>query len=272
MKRIFISAIITLIFSYSAFGFKDQVCKVYSESMKKDIPVSVITPDSYEQDKAFPVVYILHGHSDNHRAWVDKTPVKELADQYDMIVVTPDGGFDSWYFDSKFVADYQYETFVSKELVQFIDNNFKTIKDRSARAITGQSMGGHGALHTAFKHQDVFGIAGSMSGGVDIRPFPENWNIAARLGSYSEYPENWEKNTVINLTHLLQPDSLKFVIDCGSDDFFYEVNCNLHAKLLKEGIPHDFYSRPGGHTWSYWRNSIKYQMLFFHNCFTTAAK
>ena len=72
MKRIFISAIITLIFSYSAFGFKDQVCKVYSESMKKDIPVSVITPDSYEQDKAFPVVYILHGHSDNHRAWVDK--------------------------------------------------------------------------------------------------------------------------------------------------------------------------------------------------------
>ena len=272
MRTLLLTIVSFCALTFTAHAYKLQEVNIHSESMKKEIPVSIITPNGYEQDKAFPVVYILHGHSDNNRSWVEKTPVKELADQYGLIVVTPDGGFDSWYFDSKFVADYQYETFVSKELVEFIDKNFKTIKDRSARAITGQSMGGHGALHTAFKHQDVFGIAGSISGGVDIRPFPNSWNIAGRIGSYSEYPENWESETVINLTHLLQPNSLKFAIDCGSEDFFYEVNCNLHAKLLKEGIPHDFYSRPGGHTWSYWRNAIKFQMLFFHNCFTAAAK
>lgn len=272
MRRLLISAVITLIFSYSAFGFKDQVCKVYSESMKKDILVSVITPEGYDQDKEFPTVYLLHGYSDNHRAWVERTVVKELADQYELIIVAPDGGYDSWYFDSKLVPDYQYETFVSSELIKYIDENFKTIKDRSARAITGLSMGGHGALHTAIKHQDIFGIVGSTSGGVDIRPFTEKWNIAARLGSYSENPEAWENSTVINMTHLLQPDSLKIIIDCGSEDFFYEVNCNLHKKLLAEGIPHDFYSRPGKHNWPYWRNSIKYQMLFFHNCFTAPAQ
>jgi S-formylglutathione hydrolase FrmB len=272
MRRLLISAIITLIFSYSAFGFKDQVCTIHSESMKKDILVSVITPDSYDQNKDFPTVYLLHGYSDNHRAWVERTVVKELADQYGIIVVAPDGGYDSWYFDSKLVPDYQYETFVSSELIKYIDENFKTIKDRSARAITGLSMGGHGALHTAIKHQDVFGIVGSTSGGVDIRPFTEKWNIAARLGSYSENPEAWENSTVINMTHLLKPDSLKLIIDCGSEDFFYEVNCNLHKKLLAEGIPHDFYSRPGKHNWPYWRNSIKFQMLFFHNCFTAPAQ
>ncbi len=272
MRRLLISAIITLIFSCSAFGFKDQVCNIYSESMKKDIPVTVITPYSYDTRKDFPTVYLLHGYSGNHRDWVERTDVRELADRYEIIIVAPDGGYDSWYFDSKLVSDYQYETFLSSELISYIDDNFKTIKDRSARAITGLSMGGHGALHTAIKHQDVFGIAGSTSGGVDIRPFTEKWNIAARLGSYSEYPENWENSTVINMTNLIKPDSLKIIIDCGSEDFFYEVNCNLHKKLLKEGIPHDFYSRPGMHNWTYWSNSIKYQMLFFHECFSAPAQ
>ena len=70
------------------------------------------------------------------------------------------------------------------------------------------------------------------------------------------------------MTHLLAPGSLNIIIDCGVDDFFYEVNCNLHNKLLKEGVPHDFYTRPGAHNWAYWGNSIKYQMLFFNNIFS----
>lgn len=75
-------------------------------------------------------------------------------------------------------------------------------------------------------------------------------------------------NKMSNLTHLLTPGSLNIIIDYRVDDFFYEVNCNLHNKLLKEGIPHDFITRPGRHNWTYWKNSIKYQMLFFSNFFS----
>jgi len=82
-----------------------------------------------------------------------------------------------------------------------------------------------------------------MSGGVDFRPFPNNWDIAKRLGSYAENPDNWEKNTVANLVHLLTPKSLTLIIDCGSEDFFYKVNCQLHEKLLDRNIPHDFIIR-----------------------------
>ena len=128
-------------------------------------------------------------------------------------------------------------------------------------------MGGHGAMYLGIRHQDLFGSMGSMSGGVDIRPFPQKWGISKRLGTIEEYPENWENNTVINLTHLLQPGAMNIVIECGSEDFFYEVNCNLHKKLLEAKIPHDFYSRPGGHNWTYWRNAIKYQTLYFSECF-----
>ena len=179
----------------------------------------------------------------------------------------PDTGYDSWYFDSKVTPEYQYETFVTKELIEYVDTNFKTIRKREGRAVTGLSMGGHGALFLAFRHQDVYGSAGSMSGGVDIRPFPEKWGISKRLGTIEENPQAWEENTVINLTHLLKPDSLNLIIDCGTGDFFYEVNCNLHKKLLDQGIPHDFISRPGVHNWPYWSNSIKYQIVFFNDRF-----
>lgn len=270
MKKTLLTAAAMLTLCLSASAFKEQEINVKSESMGRDIPVTVITPDCYDEGEAFPVVYLLHGYSDNHKGWAKKGVAGSLSDLYDVVLVLPDGGYDSWYFDSTFTPEYQYETFVSKELIAHIDSNYKTIKDRAARAITGLSMGGHGAMYLAIRHQDVFGSAGSTSGGVDIRPFPENWNIAARIGSFEEYPENWEKNTVINLTHLLTPESLNIIIDCGTDDFFFEVNCNLHDKLLKEGIPHEFYTRPGGHSWDYWLNSIKYQMLYFSDCFTRA--
>lgn len=271
MRQFFTIALL-LLAGIGASAFNENVISVRSESMDRDIPVTVITPDGYENGNEYPVIYLLHGYSDDHKGWAKKGVTGGLADLYDIVFVLPDGGFDSWYFDSTFTPEYQYETFVSKELVSYIDNHYKTVRDRSARAITGLSMGGHGALFLAFRHQDVFGSAGSMSGGVDIRPFPENWNIAARIGSKEEYPENWEKNTVINLTHLLKPDSLNLIFDCGTEDFFFEVNCNLHDKLMKEGIPHEFYTRPGGHTWTYWLNSIKYQVLYFSDCFAKATK
>ena len=111
-----------------------------------------------------------------------------------------------------------------------------------------------------------------MSGGVDLRPFPLNWDISKKLGSYADFNERWEANSVINLTHLLTPNSLSIIIDCGTGDFFYKVNCNLHEKLLLNNIPHDFISRPGEHNWIYGANSVKYQLLFMSNFFMDAAK
>lgn len=248
----------------SIHAYKEVDILVRSESMNKDIPVTVITPEGYEQGKEYPSLYLLHGHSGDHRMWTGEGIAGRLADLYGMVMILPDGGFNSWYFDSPITPEYKYETFVAKELINYIDTNYKTIRDRKARAITGLSMGGHGALYLAIRHPETFGSAGSTSGGVDFRPFPENWELSERLGSYEEYPENWEKNTVINMTHLIKPGELNLIIDCGTEDFFYEVNCNLHEKLMKEGIPHEFHLRPGVHWWSYWRHSIQYQALYFH--------
>jgi S-formylglutathione hydrolase FrmB len=242
---------------------------VYSPSMKKSIKTCVILPDGYKKNgKAYPVLYLLHGHSGNYTSWVNDFPItQELSDQYSMIIVSPDGGYSSWYLDSPIDSSFKYETFVSKELIGRIDQNYMTLKKPSGRAISGLSMGGHGALYLAFRHPDVFGAAGSMSGGVDIRPFPNNWDIAKRLGSIQQYPDNWEKNSVINLVGLAKDANLALIIDCGVADFFINVNRQLHRKLLELKIPHDYTERPGEHNRPYWDNSIRYHALFFHQFF-----
>jgi S-formylglutathione hydrolase FrmB len=268
-----------LVFSLLLIGLKGKAAVVdtaltYSAAMHKNIKAVVVKPNDYSADKKFPVIYLLHGAGGKYSDWVtnppDKQTVARLADQYDVIIVCPDGNVTSWYFDSPVDSTYKYETYVSSELVKYIDSHYSTITDRSGRAITGLSMGGHGALYLAFRHQDVYGACGSMSGGVDLRPFPDNWDIAKRLGKYSEYPDRWEANSVINLTYLLTPNRLAITFDCGSGDFFYQVNKNLHEKLLERNIPHDFTVRPGGHTWEYWGNSVNYQVLFFSRFFNKA--
>lgn len=254
---------------YLSFAAKVDTLLTNSAAMNKQIKAAVVTPDAYTGQKEMPVVYLLHGYSGNYADWVNKAPlIKELADRYQFIIVCPDGGFGSWYLDSPADASFKYETYVVGELVPWVDRKYKTIKDRKGRAITGLSMGGHGALYLAFRHQDVFGAAGSTSGGVDIRPFPNNWDLSKRLGSFAEHADIWEKHTVTNMLHLLEPNKLALIIDCGTEDFFFPVNEKLHQKLLERNIPHDYITRPGAHNWQYWSNSVTYQLLFMHHFFT----
>ncbi|MBW8331152.1 MAG: esterase family protein [Prolixibacteraceae bacterium] len=258
-----------IILSQIASAAVVDTIQTYSTSMQKNIKSVVITPDNYSNAKELPVVYLLHGYGGNHLDWINKAKGFEKAsDIYNMIIVCPDGGISSWYWDSPVDKTFRYETYISDELVKSVDAKYKTIKDRKGRAISGLSMGGQGALYLAFRHQNVFGAVGSMSGGVDIRPFPNSWDMAKRLGTYADQSEHWEKNTLINMLNLLTPNSLAIIIDCGTEDFFYKVNENLHEQLLYCNIPHDYITRSGVHNWPYWTNAIKYQLLFMHNYFT----
>lgn len=242
---------------------------VFSPSMNKDVKTVIILPDDYEQSADFPVVYLLHGYGGNYANWVNKAPViKELADAYSMILVCTDGGKDSWYWDSPQVESYRYETFFTEELIPWVDRNYKTAPHRTSRAITGLSMGGQGALYLSFRHQDLFGAAGSTAGGVDIRPFPKKWGMARHLGSFHKHPERWNKHAVLEMLYLLEPGALELIIDCGTSDFFYPVNEALHEKLLFRGIPHVYLTGPGKHNWDYWKQSIAFQLLFFHQYFS----
>ena len=217
------------------------------------------------------MIYVLHGFSGNHTDWTKLTDIEQLADQYDVIVVNPDGNYGAWYLDSPQLNDSQYETYIAEDVVSYIDNSYSTNRSKMGRGITGLSMGGYGALNVAINNQDVFATVTSMSGGVDLRPFAAEFGIAKVLGEYSQYPQRWDNASIINNLHKLAAgntrwkktaDNLPIMLDIGVDDFFIEQNRKLHQALLAQRIRHDYVERPGGHDWHYWQKVIPYQFLF----------
>lgn len=260
------------VFGISSAAKVDTV-RIYSASMRKSIKTVVIAPFTQNKQKRFPVIYLLHGYGDNYANWIQEVPrLVNFSDSLGIIFVCPDGGTSSWYWDSPVDSSYLYETFVAHEVVHWIDSAYKTINNRNGRAISGLSMGGHGGLFLGIRHQDNFGACGSMSGGVDIRPFPDNWEMEKRIGLLSKNPKLWDSLTVMGQLHLLRPNSISMIIDCGTEDFFYNVNQKLHEELLFRNIPHDFISRPGNHEWPYWHNAIIYQVIFFVEYFRNSGR
>lgn len=266
--------------SVSAFSYAAKVdtLDIPSAVMQKNLRAGVVLPNSYAKGKTnYPVLYLLHGGSGKFNDWLNKTPDKmllqNLSDQYNLIIVTPEGEELSGYIDSPLRKDSQFETYITKEVIEKIDNTYRTIRDRKGRVITGLSMGGHGALFLSGRHPDLYCAAGSMSGAVDLNR--ANWKIAPEfekqvasrfesiLGPAEAKPDLYAANSVVNMVDKLKANGLPLIIDCGVDDFLIEPNRELHRRLVYNKTPHDYSERPGAHTWEYWENSLPYHVLFF---------
>jgi S-formylglutathione hydrolase FrmB len=268
MKKGFVLIIFSL-FAISAFCAAVDTISIYSNAMHTAFKCVVIKPDTYKRKKAnYPVVYILHGYQGWYSNWIIRVPeLNNYADQYNILIVCPEGGYSSWYFDSPIDSAMKYETYVSTEVPAYVDAHYRTVKDRKGRAITGLSMGGHGALFIAFRHAETFGACGSISGLVDLTQTKNKFDLAKRIGDTLDPTNDWKNLSVINVIENKPTDSLAITFDCGVDDPFISGNKRLHEKMLKLKIPHEYAERPGNHSWLYWRNSIQYHLLFFRKYF-----
>lgn len=244
---------------------------IYSESMQVNIKCVVITPFHPQQKPIpVPVVYLLHGYGGDYSNWIKRVPqLKEFADKYQLILVCPDGHRSSWYFDSPVDSNMRYETFIAKEVPAFIEENYLTIENRKARAITGLSMGGHGGLFLGFRHSDYFGACGSMSGALIIDYITKGYDVEKRLGDTSTNRHYYHDLSIMKEmeSYHSDKDSLAVILDCGTGDFLIEMNRAAHLKMLGLKIPHDYIERPGKHDWKYWANAVDFQLLFFRKYF-----
>ena len=268
MKRLNLLVAAILVFSVAFSREQVDTISVFSTKMKKEVKSVVILPENYTIKKHYPVVYLLHGYSDNYAKWIKTVPaIKTLSTEHQFIIVCPDGGYSSWYFDSPIDSTCQYESFITRDLLPYVDTHYTTIPNRASRAITGLSMGGHGALYLAIRNPNLFGSAGSMSGGVDLRTSTKAYDISRRIGTIEANHAEWDNRSVINMVNDLKNNELNLIIDCGVSDFFYQINAGLHRRLMALKIDHDYIERPGEHNWKYWDNSIRYQFLYFDRCF-----
>ena len=275
--RVIILSILSISFFYSKAASVDSL-DVPSKVMNKTYKAAVVLPSKYSNSKsAFPVLYLLHGGGGHFSDWLSQTPdkmlVKNLADQYDIIIVMPEGEAFSWYLDNSFDPNSKFETYITKEVIQKIDDTYRTVRSNKGRVITGLSMGGHGAMYLSARHPDIFGAAGTMSGAMDMNytKFSTNEDFTKSLkerfekllGTSDVSSEVFVKNSVISMSETIKKNGMPVIIDCGVDDFLIEVNRELHRRLVYSNTPHDYTERPGKHTWEYWQNSLPYHLLFF---------
>ncbi len=273
-KRFFLVSIVLLLANFT-FAAKVDTLQIASKAMNKTYSAAVVTPNSYAKGKTnYPVLYLLHGAYGHFRDWLKSTPnenlVTDLADQYNIIIVMPEGETFSFYIDSPVNKESQFETFITQEVIQKVDATYRTIASKNGRVITGLSMGGHGALYLSSKHPELFCAAGSMSGAVDMNMMlnPDNLErtktlLTPILGAEVLSPDAYKRYAVIDKVDLLKANKMPLIIDCGVDDFLIETNRELHRRLVYNKVPHDYTERPGAHTWEYWDNALPYHILFF---------
>jgi S-formylglutathione hydrolase FrmB len=277
-KPIFSILPLCLLFCLSAIAASIDTVDVQSTVMGRTLKTAVVLPDSYSRTKTlYPVLYLLHGGQGSFRDWLtlppDKTLLHRIADQYNIVIVTPEGGATSYYFDSPLQKESQYETFIAKEVVSRIEKTYRVINEKRGRIIAGLSMGGHGAMYIAARHPEMYAAAGSMSGvmNIDTKTWkvPEAFaksraeNFARLLGLPKDTLKPYTDFTIVGMTNKLKANDVKLIFDVGVDDFLIDTNRDLHRRLLANETPHDYIERPGGHTWEYWQNALPYQMLFF---------
>ena len=282
MKRVIGLAACLLYFYTESFSAVVDTLVIPSKIMQKEYKAVIVLPASYAtNNKNYPVLYLLHGGYGHFDDWIKKTSesklVEKISDQYNFIVVMPEGETFSYYINSPVSKESQFETYITKEVIEKIDNSYRTIRDRKGRAISGLSMGGYGALYVSARHPDLYCAAGSMSGALnpDMRDwkFPPNALQAFKkefekiLGPIEKYPQRYADASIINMADQIKKADIKLIFDDGVDDFFITVNRELHRRLVFNGTPHDYSERPGSHTWEYWQNSLPYHALFFSKVF-----
>ena len=237
---------------------------------------SVYLPEDYAtSQRSYPVVYLLHGYSDDETGWIQYGEANRIADKGiaegkipPCIIIIPDGRV-TWYCNSYDKKNIWEDTFVN-EFIPFVEKEYRVRSKKEYRAIAGLSMGGFGALKLSMKHNDLFSTCLALSSGT----FTDEEIVAKSEKEYEMYfsglfgkslqgdsrlNEAWKANNPLDLIHSIPLDKLKtvrFWIDCGDDDFLCNGNSALHVEMRKLGIPHEYRVRDGGHSWSYWRTGL----------------
>lgn len=277
-NQLFLFTALFLIVTGFSYAAKVDTLQIPSVVMNKNYKAAVVLPNSYAKGKSvYPVLYLLHGAYGHFHDWLKSTPnkntVKDLADQYNIIIVMPEGENFGFYINSPVNKSSQFETYIIDEVIPKIDQTYRTTKDKKGRAITGLSMGGHGALYLSGRHAELFAAAGSMSGAVDLGAMWDPMSADRKkmmepvFGSGEVSRETYVSFAVMNMIDKIKANKLPLIIDCGVDDFLIEHNRELHRRFVYEKIAHEYTERPGAHTWEYWENALPYHLLFFNSVF-----
>lgn len=225
----------------------------YSLSLDEHKQMNVIVPPGRGP---YPVLYVLHGLSDDHDTWIVRTRIERYVDGRRLMVVFPNAG-RSFYVNDPRPGGHRYEDHIIQDVIGQVDRTFPTIRSRRSRAVAGQSMGGYGAMMLAMRHAEKFSAAVSHSGAFRFGNAQAVASGHADINALSAASPRG-KYDLFALARNMKKSRRKLAlrIDCGADDFLIESNRRFHAHLGKLGIAHEYAEHPGEHNWDYWEEHI----------------
>lgn len=201
----------------------------------------------------YPVLYLLHGYSDNHSAWLRRTSLERYVEGKKLIIVMPDGGV-SYYCNDPRCGLLPYEDHILKDVVRTVDRMLPTVDSREGRGVAGLSMGGYGAMKLALKYPEVFAAASSLSGAMEwTHGRAEDTYHKDQKEFFEAVRENGRNDCFQLASDALQCEQRPVIrFDCGTEDFLLDANRNFHIHLQAVGYEHVYKEYSGEHNWDYW--------------------
>jgi enterochelin esterase-like enzyme len=254
---------------------------VNSAILKSERKFAIYLPPDYESsERTYPVLYLLHGGGDDQTGWVQFGEVLHLADKAiregistPMIIVMPDANTGKrGYFNSP-DGKWRYEDFFFEELMPYVEKTYRIKGEKRFRAVAGLSMGGGGSFMYALHRPELFSSACPLSastGPLSLEQLKERLDRSGETYEEDDLQAYYEQHNALSLVESLPAEELKSVrwyIDCGDDDFLFEGNSLVHIALRKKEVPHEYRVRDGGHTWTYWRESLPEVLNFVSQAF-----
>lgn len=246
---------------------------LFSPSVNAYMKFNAVLPANYSvTDERFTTIYLLHGYAGDYNDWVTHTALVRYAKDYNFIIITPDGK-NSWYTNSPELKNSNYEDYIVKDLIPYVDKKYKTLNTRHGRAVAGLSMGGYGAIKLALKYPFVFFYAASLSGALQFPKDLENVSGDLHESLKSAFGEkksdHWSRNDVFSLVDSVSNTNMPYLyLAVGKDDLLpgiIESNRSFIEKLRRKGALYEYHETPGGHSWVFWDKEIANVLRRFSN-------
>ncbi len=252
---------------------------IKSEVLGEWVRYNVYLPESYDDsgDTQYPILYLLHGLTNDYDAWNSNAQLGEVANELlsqgkicEMVIIMPNAGgpdvFKTWngYFN---MPGWSYHDFFFQELLPAVEKKYHVYGDKQHRAISGLSMGGGGSTVYCQQHPDMFSSCYAMSPWLDSSQGLEE-RAGGEPNKFYYVNKSVSDNSAIRFVEeaddetLAQLKSIKWFFDIGDDDFLLEQAERLHMLMRNKRIRAELRVRDGVHDWKYWKSAL-YQSLPF---------
>ena len=265
--------------STSAFAGKIVTDSLYSAVLGSSVKYNVYLPNGFDGSaKQYPVIYLLHGLSDDYTAWQYKGNMQLVVDELigsgecrEVVIVMPNAGnkdtHNVWngYFN---MPGWNYEDFFFTEFIPAVESRYRIAGDKGHRAVMGLSMGGGGSVVYSQRHPDMFSSCYAMSAWLDNREGrvgSKKTKVGDKLDlvcrsvcehSAIDFLENADEATKEKLR------TVKWFVDCGDDDFLLDLSVRFHMLMKESGIKSELRVRNGVHNWEYWHIALRLSLPF----------